>query len=154
MSGTLNAPGKTGSSTVTVACRIPNGLVLQLFDMVDVDEPLMGGGLRTVSRAVPSSKPRVKINGPARFQGKDAEHTIVHGVGLTFNVDADFFAEWQRQHRGASYADPKLVFAQAKSGEIEAEAKDKRSLKSGLERYDPAHPPAEFLGQIKTAEKA
>ena len=154
MPDSLATLAKTGSSTVTVGCRIPNGLVLRLFDMEDHDEQLMGGGVKTVRRAVPSARLPVKLNGPARFQGKDAEYQILHGVGLTHNVDAEFFAESQRKNRRASYADPKMLFAQAKSAEAEAEAKDKRSLMSGLERFNPDKPPAEFLGKIKTAEKA
>jgi hypothetical protein len=114
--------------TVTVACKIPTGLVLQIFTMEDHDEPLFGGGVKTVKRAVKTSHPPVKINGPARYAGLDLPHDIKGGCGLTYGVDADFFAEWLRLNRDEPYVKYGLVFAQptGKPGEIDAQIKDHR----------------------------
>jgi len=136
--------------TVTVACKLPSGLVLQLFRMEDHDEPLMSGGFRTVQRAVPLNGKQVKLNGSARRHNKDADHTIVAGAGLTYNVDADFFAEWQKQNAGAPYASQ--VYASVKSGDPEAWAKEHRAMLTGFERHNPDKPTAEFA-TIKTGTR-
>ena len=83
---------------VTVGCKLPNGIILQRYSMDEATEPLMGGGSRVVKRAAPQGE-RIKINGCARRPGVDAPHLIVHGAGITSNVDADFFADWLKQNQ-------------------------------------------------------
>jgi hypothetical protein len=139
--------------TVTVACKIPNGLILQTFIMEDHDEPLFGGGIRTVKRAVKTPHPPVKVNGPARFAGRDLPHDIKGGCGLTYGVDADFFAEWVRQNKDEPYVRNGLIFAQpsGKSAEIDSQIKDHLKRRSGLETLDPSNLPQEFRGKIEQA---
>jgi hypothetical protein len=140
--------------TVTVGCKIPTGLILQTFNMEDHDEPLFGGGVKTVKRAVKTPHPPVKINGPARYAGLDLPHDIKGGCGLTYGVDADFFAEWLRQNRDEPYVKNGLVFAQqtGKPGEIDAQIKDHRKYQSGMEPLDPSNLPQEFKGKIEKAD--
>lgn len=137
--------------TVTVGCKIPTGMVLQLFRMEDHEEPVMAGGYRIVKRAMVDREP-VKLNGPARYIGRDSAHTIISGSGITYNVDADFFAEWMKQNADHPAVKGKFIYAQSKPGEIEAQARDHRSLKTGLEGIDPNNLPEEFKRTIKTAE--
>ncbi len=140
--------------TVTVACKLPNGLVLQLFQMEDYDEPLLAGGYRRVKRARPETKDgfthKVKLNGCARRIGRDSPHEIRNGVGLTFGVDADFFDEWLKRNADADFVRKGLVFAQTKAREVEAQARDHRTLKSGFEPLDPKSLPDEFKGKIES----
>jgi hypothetical protein len=140
--------------TVTVACKIPTGLILQTYIMEDHDEPLFGGGNKTIKRAVRSPHPPVKINGPARYAGLDLPHDIKGGCGLTYNVDADFFAEWLRQNRDEPYVKNGLIFAQpsGKSGEIDGQIRDHRKQMSGMEPMDPRNLPQEFKGRIEKAD--
>ncbi len=137
--------------TVTVGCKLPNGLYIQAFTMESHQEAVMGGGWKEINRAVAKGE-RIKLNGCARFAGKDAPHEIRNGVGLTFGVDADLFAAWLEQNKDNEIVKNGLVFAQAKTGEINAQAKDHRTLKSGLEPLDPKNLPAEFKGKIETAQ--
>jgi hypothetical protein len=142
--------------TLTVACKIPNGLVLQVFASEDWMEAVMGGGHRPAKRAYvdPRFKP-VKINGPARAIGKDAPHEIRNGVGLTHGVDADLWAAWLAQNKDSDFVVKGMVFANLKPSEVDAQAKDHRSLKSGLERVDPNNMPDEFkrgTNKITTAD--
>ena len=143
--------------TVTVACKLPTGLVMQLYQMQDVDEPLMAGGYRTVKRAFPETKPgfsqSVKLNGSARRVGRDSPHEIRNGVGLTFGVDADFFNEWMKRNADADFVRKGLIFAQTKTTEVDAQARDQQSLKTGMEPIDPKNLPAEFKNKIETAPK-
>ena len=142
--------------TTTVACKVPTGMVLSLYRMEDHDEPLLHGGYRTVKRAVLDTKPnipaRVKLNGCARRIGGETPHEVAHGAGLTFGVDADFFTAWLKQNAETEIVQKGLVFAQVKAGDIQAQAKDHRALKSGLEPIDPKNLPPEFKGKIETAD--
>jgi hypothetical protein len=142
--------------TVTVACKIPCGLILQVYASEDWQEAVMGGGHRTAKRAFvnPKFKP-VKINGPARAIGKDLPHEIRNGVGLTHGVDADLFAAWLEQNKDSDFVVKGMVFANVKPSEVDAVAKDHITLKSGLERIDPNNLPDEFRrgsNKITTAD--
>jgi hypothetical protein len=97
---------------------------------------------------------RVKLNGFARWKGRDMAHEIRMGAGLTHGVDADFFAEWMRQNADSEVVKKGLVFAQAKPNEMEAQLRDHRTLKSGMEPIDPENLPSEFKGKIAKAEAA
>jgi hypothetical protein len=139
--------------TVTIACKIPNGLLLQVFNMVDHDEPVFGGGVRVVKRAVQVGD-RIKVNGPARYMGQELPHDIKGGCGLTYGVDADFWAKWLEQNKTAPYVTNGLIFAQptGKPGDIDAQIKDHKKLKSGMEPLDLNDMPEEFRGKIAKAD--
>lgn len=137
--------------TLTVGCKLPNGLKLQLYRTEEWQEPVMGGGHRKAIRAVPESD-AVSLNGCARYVGKDAPHPIQNGAGLTFGVDADLFAEWMRRNKDTEIVRNGFVFAQTKAADAAAQAKDHASLRTGLEPLDPENLPAEFRGKVKTAD--
>jgi hypothetical protein len=69
-----------------VACKIPNGLILQNCILEDGFEPVFGGGSRPVKVARPVGDP-IKINGSARAPGSDPDaKRVIGGYGLTYNV--------------------------------------------------------------------
>lgn len=137
--------------TVTVACKVPCGFAMQLYRMEDAQEPVMGGGWKAIKRAVPTGK-LVVLHGPAKAIGKDVPWEIKSGVGLTHGVDADFFAKWMEDNKEADVVTGGHIFANVKTGEVLAEAKDRISLKTGLEPIDRNNLPAEFRPTIKTAD--
>jgi hypothetical protein len=137
---------------VTVGCKLPHGLMLQLYRMEEHQEPVMAGGYRKVRRAV-QDRPPVRLNGFARYLGQDVAHSIIMGTGITHGVDADFFAEWMLQNEDSDVVKKGLIFSQIKPSEIEAQARDHKSLKSGLEPIDPSNLPPEFKGKIETADR-
>jgi hypothetical protein len=136
--------------TVTVACKIPNGLVLQTYDWETVTIPVMAGGVKDVkmAKATPWTQ---RLNGPARKLGQDVGHTIVHGAGLTHGVDADMFAVWLSQYKDTEIVRNGLVFAQVKAADTVAQANEHRNEKSGFEPVDPKNLPPEFKHKIETA---
>lgn len=139
------------AGTLTVACKIPTGLVIQVYVSEEWDEPVMGGGTRRAKRAVKRGDP-IKLNGPAKFFNKAPLHDIRNGVGLTYGVDADTFNEWVKQNADSDFIKKRMVFAHAKTPEVDAQAKDLRTEKSGMERMNPKDLPAEFRRKITTAE--
>lgn len=126
-------PARTGG-TVTVACKVPNGMVLQLYDFEDVSEPIMGGGWRTVKKAKKVGNP-VKVRGPALAVGAPVYKRIAGGYGLTEGVPAEFFAKWLEQNRDADYVLNKMIFAH--SSDTVGMAKEHRATRSGYEPLDP-----------------
>lgn len=141
------------AGTVTVACKIPNGLVLRVFVDETYSVPVMAGGIKEVKRSRPTEWSQ-KLNGPGRKIGQDVEHQIIHGAGLTHGVDADHFAKWLEQNRTADYVVKGLVFAQAKAADVVAQAQEHKREKSGLEPVDPENLPDEFKRKIETAKAA
>lgn len=135
--------------TVTIGCKLPNGLHLNVFNMVDDYEPVMGGGTRKTQRAQFAG--RVTVKGVGR---RVDDPRIVAGAALTHNVDADHWARWLAANKDSDVVKNGLIFAAAKAGEAEAQAKDHVSLKSGLEPIDPESLPAEFVRKIETAKAA
>jgi len=108
--------------TVTVVCKLANGIYLDLRDDA--------GGL----------KKRVRINGY-----NDANSIAGSGYGLT-EVPADHWAEWLRVNSSLDMIQNQVVFAREKKSEAKAEAKD--TGPSGQERLDPAKP----LRGVKAAD--
>lgn len=122
--------------TVTVACKLPHGLKLRLFNMIDTQEPILGGGYRTVKVAREQAK-SITIKGWSHAQNMAPDAPIVGGYALTMNVDKDFWDAWLEQNQELDAVRNKLIFAHEKPVNAEAESKEKRDVRSGLERLDP-----------------
>ena len=126
------APKNVSGSTVTVACKIPQGLVLRVFKMVDQFEPILGGGQRKFEQAMAYGEV-VEINGPAREFGRDARAPISNGFALTFGVPKDFWDLWASQNASLPAVKEGLVFAHSKTESATGMAKDREDLITGLE---------------------
>lgn len=130
--------------TVTVACKLPNGLHLRLFNMETYNEPVMGGGTREAKRAVQNGG-RVTLNGFSHRFDKAPEWGIVGGYGITHGVDADFFKEWVAQNADSNLVKNKIVFAHGQEASIKSMAVEHKAVKSGMERLDPDNLPTGIL---------
>jgi hypothetical protein len=115
MSGT-----KTTSKTVSVGCKLPNGLVINFETFNDV------------------SKTWIKT-GEVELKGANSS-SIVGGYGITDNVDAEAFAEWLKIHKDDETVKLGLIFAQPTPAGAEAAAKERADTKSGFEPIDPDKP--------------
>lgn len=111
-------------STVTVACKLPNGLMLD----------------------IPGAKAPVVLNGAIH---PDA----IAGHGLT-EVDADFWAAWTKLYADFQPLKKEMIFAQGSERSAVAKAKERKEEKSGLEGLDPEKPapgikPEDYEGKKK-----
>lgn len=119
------------SGTVTVACKLPNGIILQLFDMVEQEEVTLAGA-RTIRKAMPNfDREPVHIKGCSSPLGSPI--LLVGGYALTYGVDAQFLAEWMRQHADSDILKSRLLFAHEARDYVEDKAKEQRELLSGLQ---------------------
>lgn len=137
------------NETVTVACKIPNGLRLRLYKEMIKSEVVVGGGVREVKQFFPD--PNVKevvLQGFSHPQNVQPATAIIGGYALTYNVDKQFFDAWMAQNKDAPYVKQGLVFADVKDANVHAQAKEKASIVSGYERLNKDKPLARG---IKTA---
>lgn len=127
------APAEKSAKTVTVACKLPHGMRLRLFKMVDGVENVSGNNTRTVQRAIQVGED-VVVRGNAVAVGK--EKPLVGGYALTPNVSKEFFDEWMRQNQHHDAVKNGLIFAATTRDGVEGQAEDGAKLKSGLEPLD------------------
>jgi hypothetical protein len=136
----------TGS--VTVACKIPNGLELRVMEAHDFNEPVMGGGTRTVQL-------HRQIGAPVHIKGCAAPHGIpivTHGgYALTTNVDADFWTKWLEQNASTDMVRNNLIYAMPREDSAAGKGREQSEIRSGLERLDPAKLPKTGV-EITTAD--
>lgn len=144
--GKPTAPSRpaTGTDTVTVACKISNGLILQLHEFQDVDEPTFGGGSKPARRAFPVGEPIV-VRGSALDLtelrgGRMPSYTHVGGYALTPGVPREFWERWVEQHADDPAVRNHLIFAHASLNEASDAAREREGVVSGYEGIDPADP--------------
>jgi len=97
-------------STVTVACKLPNGLVL---DLAGVDQKFV-------------------LNGAYHDEA-------IAGHGMT-EVDEDFWTKWAALHKDFEPVKRGFVFATKGERNAAAQAKEKKANVTGLEGLDPKKP--------------
>ncbi len=130
-------PATTGE-TVTVACNLPNGLVLRTFRQVIVNELVMGGGSREVKVAEPTGEDVVLRGNRVPF-GRVPEWPIVGGYALTENVSKDVWDEWLKDNHASAMIKNRCVFALPHAKAADA-AREAARTPSGLEPFKPTNP--------------
>ena len=125
--------------TVTVACKFPNGLQLRLGKFHDVDEQVMGGGVRVAKKWIENPGERVHINGPRRgVGGDDPSSPNFDGYALTHGVDADFMEAWLEANKDLDLVRNGFIKVNSKPNELKAMTREYRDMRSGLEPLDPS----------------
>ena len=144
-STTASPPESTGE-TVTVACNIPNGLLLRLFEMVEIDEATPGGSRKVKQARVKVDAGQVVINGSAVAyedlgRSRVADFRAEHGYALTVGVAKDFWEAWLEQNKTAPYVKNHCIFAIASTAAARRKvATEMSNMRSGLEAIDPDDP--------------
>lgn len=140
----------TSGETVTIACKIPAGLVLRTFHAVKKSVPQANGSMRDVDVYV-DDPDQVVVNGFSHPQDKAPGHPIIGGFGLTYGVPKDFWAKWLAQNKDSDVVRNGMIFAHEKPNFAEGSANERAALKSGLERLDPEKPPVNIIPGSKAA---
>lgn len=124
------------STTVTIACKIPNGYIMHLEERETTFEPSPAGG-RKVEVGRPTGE-EVKLNGfSTELTGRAPEHQIIGGYGLTHGVPKDFWDKWLKQYGELDVVKNGLIFAHEKRDTVEAKAREQKSLRSNMEPLNP-----------------
>jgi len=139
--------GGTGE-TVTVACKIPMGLELRVFDLVERVEVTSAGQMKTMI-GVPRGRSYF-VKGPAHETNQPAKVPISGGYALTRGIPADFWDLFCEQNKGSPMltgenGQEPLLFASSKPSYARDRAKDLKHTRSGMEplnpKTDPRNPP-------------
>jgi len=140
---TVQRQAATGTTTVFVACNLPNGLQLQHCREIEVEEASPSGHHK-VKRFIKVGK-IYTVRGPRIPTGVAPSFPIVGGYAITPGIPKDFWDEWVRQNHDADYLAlgdehknkaPSLFAAENASG-IEGRARGYAKARSGLEPLDP-----------------
>lgn len=123
----------TAGQKIIVACKLPHGLILRNFRMVDSNENVAGNTVRSVKVADQVGE-AVVIKGVAVEFGR--EKALVGGYALTHNVDKTFFDQWMIANKDHAAVKNGLIFAAATRDAVEGKAKEQEKLRSGLEPMD------------------
>lgn len=132
--------------TVTVLLKHPNGLILNLYDMVDDTSPrgpaAMSGPLK-IARKRMGPGTEVRLNGCAEGRGSDPRpnHLIVGGYGVTPNVSKDFWDKWYEDNKDSDLVRNKIIWAMDNHNDATSWAKEHEGVKSGFEPLDPNNLP-------------
>jgi hypothetical protein len=132
MSGTQQQSGKR--PTVTVMCKLPLGFILQLEQLQDDPDPPRGGDKK--AQIWHRTGEQITITG-ANYAHKGQRG--VAGWGLT-EVDAEVWEKWKVQKEKWPPLQKGWVFASQSGDKAEGQAKEQRSMKTGLEPLDPDKP--------------
>lgn len=135
-------------ATVTVGCKLPNGLYLRAFRMVTRTEAVLGGGVREYQIAEPIGEP-VKINGYAAPFGMAPDAPISGGYALTSGIDEDLWNSWLEANKDSDLVRNNLIFASGRADHAQGRGREQAALRSGLEPLDPNNLPK----GIETANK-
>lgn len=140
------------TGTVTVACKLPHGLVLQLQEPRQVAEPTQTAPDRKVTRYERVGK-SVVINGCALHNDRPSSKQVMGGFALTHGVDAAFFNQWMKENEQHPAVEGGFIFAASRIEAVEAQIAKGASRLTGMEPADPKGLPAEFR-KIETANAA
>jgi hypothetical protein len=142
MTAVKTKPLPATARTVTVACKIPTGLVLQLQRRVDRMEDTRDG---PIPRTYWTKHGRTyHINGPAYPVGTIPKGfpripMIEGGYALTTGIPAEFWEEWLEQNKRSDFVVPApgaehgMIFAYADVESTASAAREQEKLLSGLE---------------------
>lgn len=123
-----------GGNTVTVICRMPSGLALDLYD--DADLKARAASAAPVMTP-PTPKATVRLHGARRDPRYHPKENVMLGMGGRTEVDADFWEAWTKQNANFQPLKSGLIFAAAKEADAVAELADRGQSRTGLEGLDP-----------------
>lgn len=113
------------TQTVTVGCKLPHGLILQLRESSKTNEGVISNF----------------IGEPVIVAGANSA-AVIGGHGITPDVDKEFFDKWLDQNKAAPFVTKKLIFAHEKEGSVKAQATEQATNPTGFEGVDPSNPGA------------
>jgi hypothetical protein len=148
-------PVSTGQ-TVTVACKLPSGVLLRCHQMEKIAEPQQGGGYRDIMRSRPIPDKQFAIRGPwsgsagqAYNKGNPAVAELLPGgYALTHGVPKEIWDHWLSENKNTPLVRNRIIFAYPAVATVTEEAHKLRAVKTGLEPLDPDKPAERMPGGV------
>jgi hypothetical protein len=130
-----NAAALTTRKTVTVACKLPHGVVIRDFVKTVAHENVMGGGSRKIDVFRPVGK-RIRIKGPQVPTPFLRLVEVVGGYAITDGIDAEVFSRWMNWNRDSQAVQSELIFGFEDRDKVIGMARERAAVKSGVEPLD------------------
>jgi hypothetical protein len=147
----LHSQPATGTDTVTVACKIPQGMNCRLHEKKRVTEVTLGGS-RDVEQYFATDKGFI-VHGPAHAQNEGPRHLTVAGYAITRGIPKHLWDAWYEQNLELDAVEKNMIFAYGSINDAKEAAKDGRGIKTGLERLNPHDlPNLDSRIKLKTAD--
>ncbi len=135
----VRTPPQTGR-TVTVACKFPAGIRLQLCTEVKFVEETMAGGRIQRTRYDKVGETYI-VRGPSTPNGQTPKGykrpEVEGGYALTSNIPADFWEKWLHQNAENPLVTGKMIFASPTRDHAIGESQELEGTRSGFEPLDP-----------------
>lgn len=125
---------------VTVACKLPNGFVLEIFDWSTVREYNRAGDIVETRVSRRTGRSHV-LNGHALDvedlkKGRYPGYPIEGGYALTPGVPRDLWERWVHDNAGSPLLVNHIIFAASSTERAGAQAREQVEVESGLEPVD------------------
>jgi hypothetical protein len=125
---------ETSGNVVSVACKVPMGLILRVYRKQMMPQKTTDGLVRDVPEFHQFGK-EYMVYGPSHPQNAGPHCTIIGDYAITPNIPEELWSLWMAQHRDDMMVINRMIFAYS-SNKIAGAAKEHAGLRSGLERLD------------------
>jgi hypothetical protein len=128
----------TTNRTVTVACKLPHGLIIRDFVKVTEQEPAPGG--YRVFEVFKQTGPRYRLKGPAPAEARGSlfirSIEVVGGYAITEGIPADVFERFIDANKNSAFIVNQLIYGHEDGRRVRSWARDRESLRTGFEPLD------------------
>jgi hypothetical protein len=121
------------NKTLTVACKLPHGIVIRDFEERTEYEPVFGQAERRKINVFRSVGPKIRIKGPSVPSTFVRMVEIHGGYAITEGIPADVYERWLNWNKESQFVVNDLIFAHENKARVIDWAKDHDSIKSGME---------------------
>lgn len=153
-SAAMSSRPATGTDTVTVACNLPQGHILQLYDIETVEQVLPNGrSIKENYCTLNLERGQWHIRGVVNRSALSAvgagdilpdDYRVIRGAApdtgyaLTYGVPRDFWEEWLRRNADSPLVKGKHIFAASTENRAVGQAREFKEFKSNFQGLDPA----------------
>lgn len=127
---------KSSGRMVTVACKIPNGIILQLCRETKYWEDTPSGSKER--KRFDRAGPRYHVAGPAYPNGQAPKGypervPTAGGFALTSDIPKEFWDQWLEQNRETSFIVNGQVFAMSTLDSAQGKGREQKDIMTGFE---------------------
>lgn len=149
---TLQAAPATGTATVTVACKIPQGFDCIIHEVREFKQ-VTKGGMAVTEQSFPTER-GFRLKGPARGQTEGPRILTAAGYAINRGIEKALWDAWREQYKEHPAVKGGLIYSLGSSDKTIDAAKDRRGIKTGLERLNPHDmPKLDPNFKVKTADE-
>lgn len=133
---------------VSVACKMPNGIILRTFAPHTETELVLGGGTRDVT-VYRQTEDQIVIGGTAARVGDPRPPILVEGgYRITPNVPKALWDSWYAANKHSDLVRNRLIYASEKREDAESFSRSHDGVLTGLEGIDPSNPGKRVRGIV------